>query len=195
METITHNEPIVTDAPAGPASSASAPFVSKMVPIEVEAPAMPIEGYVKMILKDDSEYVVKKQIMFMSGTIKQMFTVPDRQQDDIIHDARVNKEEFERILNYCTFHVNDREHDKETIKKWDEEFVKDMTDTQKIMLIDASDYFDVRQLFNFICKVVGTEMRKCTPEECRARYHIKNENTPEVDAELMREHGWLLKNN
>lgn len=57
----------------------------------------------------------------------------------------------------------------------------------------AANYLDIKGLLDLTCKTVADMMRGKTVEEIRETFHIKNDYTPEEEAEVRRENQWAFE--
>ncbi|CAI0547363.1 unnamed protein product [Linum tenue] len=80
----------------------------------------------------------------------------------------------------------------EAMKTWDKKFVKVDQDTL-FDLILAANYLNIKELLDLTCKTVADMMSGKTPEEIRKIFNIKNDYTPEEEAEVRRENQWAFE--
>lgn len=52
---------------------------------------------------------------------------------------------------------------------------------------------NIKGLLDLTCKTVADMMKGKTPEEIRETFHIKNDYTPEEEAEVRRENQWAFE--
>ncbi|CAI8614152.1 unnamed protein product [Vicia faba] len=60
-------------------------------------------------------------------------------------------------------------------------------------LILAVNYLNIKSLLDLTCMEVAETMKGKTPEEIRTMFNIKNDFTPEEEAELRRENEWAFE--
>ncbi|GLJ36417.1 hypothetical protein SUGI_0731190 [Cryptomeria japonica] len=80
----------------------------------------------------------------------------------------------------------------EDVKKWDQEFVKVDQDTL-FDLILAANYLNTKNLLDLTCQTVADMIKGKTPEEIWKTFNIKNDFTPEEEAEVRRENQWAFE--
>lgn len=59
--------------------------------------------------------------------------------------------------------------------------------------LQAADFLAIEDLLDLGCSAVADKMRGKTPEEIRAALDIKNDYTPEEEAEVRRENAWAFE--
>lgn len=57
----------------------------------------------------------------------------------------------------------------------------------------AANYLNIGGLLDLMCKTVADMMRGKTPEDMRTLFNIKNDYTPEEEAEVRRENAWAFE--
>uniref|UniRef100_A0A2N9GQ36 SKP1-like protein n=1 Tax=Fagus sylvatica TaxID=28930 RepID=A0A2N9GQ36_FAGSY len=163
----------------------------------------------KMIMlksSDDETFEVEESVAMESQTIKHM--IEDDCADSVIPLPNVTGEILARVIEYCKKHVeaaSGSESDvavacysswppkpEDKLKDWDSEFVKVKQNTL-FDLILAANYLDIKGLLDLTCKTVADMMRGKTVEEIRETFHIKNDYTPEEEAEVRRENQWAFE--
>ncbi|KFK44141.1 hypothetical protein AALP_AA1G220400 [Arabis alpina] len=60
-------------------------------------------------------------------------------------------------------------------------------------VILAANYLNISGLLDLTCKTVADMMRGKTPDELRTHFNIKNDYTPEEEAEIRRENAWAFE--
>jgi len=108
-----------------------------------------------------------------------------------------------RAIAYLQHYVVDppARDDKQTdaFSAWDTEFLK-MSQSELFELIlvsvllsdsvQAANYLDIKPLLDLCCRAVSNMMRGRTPEELRKTFNIKNDFTPEEEAQVRKENEW-----
>lgn len=77
------------------------------------------------------------------------------------------------------------------ITDWDKAFC-DVDQTLLFDIIIAANYLDIKDLLDVTCQVVANMIKGKTPDEIRATFNIKNDFTPEEEAEIVKENGWNI---
>ncbi|KFK35110.1 hypothetical protein AALP_AA5G237300 [Arabis alpina] len=158
----------------------------------------------KIVLKssDGESFEVDEAVALQSQTIKHM--IEDDCAGDGIPLPNVTGKILAKVVEYCKKHVEveaeggdkdvygSKEED-EALKTWDTEFAK--TDDQATLfeIILAANYLNIGGLLDLMCKTVADMMRGKTPEEMRTLFNIKNDYTPEEEAEVRRENAWAFE--
>jgi S-phase kinase-associated protein 1 len=143
---------------------------------------------------DEVEFIVPKKICMMSKTFANLI-------DDIGDEAmtlpapNVDSVTFQKVIEFCTHHVNDppaAETDpknSDNMDPWDVQFCE-IDKPILFNLILAANYLDIKLLLDATCKTVAKSLRGKTPEEIRKTYNIKNDFTPEEEAQIRKENEW-----
>uniref|UniRef100_A0A453R7M5 SKP1 component dimerisation domain-containing protein n=1 Tax=Aegilops tauschii subsp. strangulata TaxID=200361 RepID=A0A453R7M5_AEGTS len=80
----------------------------------------------------------------------------------------------------------------EDLKSFDAEFVK--VDRATLFdLILAANYLNIKGLLDLTCQTVADMIKDNTPEEIRKIFNIKNDFTPEEEAEVRKENQWAFE--
>ncbi|CAI0547369.1 unnamed protein product [Linum tenue] len=124
-----------------------------------------------------------------SQTIKHM--IEDDCADNGIPLPNVTAKILAMVIEYCKKHHDSPKQD-EAMKTWDKKFVKVDQDTL-FDLILAANYLNIKELLDLTCKTVADMMSGKTPEEIRKIFNIKNDYTPEEEAEVRRENQWAFE--
>jgi len=152
---------------------------------------------VKLISNDDEEIDVPKCVAEVSVTIRNML-------DDIgdiktpIPLPNVSGDVLKKVVEYCTHHVENptlvAEANSQTneMLPWDKKFCQ--VDKSLIFeLILAANYLDIKPLLDLMCKVVLNMIKDKSPKEIRTMFNIKNDFTPEEEAEARKEYEWCVE--
>ena len=136
-------------------------------------------------------FVVSEHAACRSVTVKNM--VEDTEVVDPI-PIQVEASILRMVIEYLSYHackekeclVSQYEYPNEDTYAWDKRFVK-VSDETLFELVIAANYLDIRSLLDTTCMAVADEMRGKTAQEIRTRFGIKNDFTPEEEAELMQD--------
>ena len=143
----------------------------------------------KLLSKEQEVFEVPREVALRSITIKDI--AEDTDMDVPVPLPMVNSKTLTKVIEYCTYHhAADKEEKPEDEQKvWDREFLK-VDDEGLFSLILASNYLNLKPLLDLACKAVADEIKGKTPEEIRTRFNIKNDFTPEEEADVMQENAW-----
>ncbi|KAL6561037.1 SKP1-like protein 4 [Orobanche gracilis] len=161
------------------------------------------EQKVILLKSSDGEvFEVEERVAVKSQTIKHL--IEDDCADNAIPLPNVTSNILAKVIEYCKYHVD---HDaeakfddvyktadkgsKDELKDFDEEFVKVDQDTLFDVIL-AANYLNIKSLLDLMCGTVANMIRGKTPEEIRKTFHIKNDYTPEEEAEVRRENAWAF---
>ncbi|KDP37222.1 hypothetical protein JCGZ_06278 [Jatropha curcas] len=157
----------------------------------------------KITLKTSDEVIfeLEEQYALVSQTIKHM--IEDGCADSTIPLPNVNSRTMAKVIEYIKKHhelaaegkdKNYAGEESEELKSWDANFVKEIRPDQDILfdVILASNFLDIQDLLDLLCKEVASMMSGKTVEEIRKIFHIKNDYTPEEEEEVRRENQWAF---
>ena len=96
-----------------------------------------------------------------------------------------------KVIEYCTYHhrAEEKEAPEDETRVWDRNFVK-VDDEALFSLILAANYLNLKPLLDLVCKAVADEIKGKTPDEIRTRFNIRNDFTPEEEAEVQKQNAW-----
>ena len=151
---------------------------------------------VKLLTSDEKVHEVPREVACMSATIKNILEdVED--SDTPVPLPNITSKTLEKVIEYCDYHHSHPEEFTEEkgrpeptfVYPWDAEFCK--TDNATIFeLILAANFLDIKPLLDLGCKTVATQIKGKTAEEIRQMFGIKNDFTPEEEAQVMSENEW-----
>ena len=176
------------------------------------------DGLVTLVSSDAHEFQVEEEVATMSKTIESL--IADVGTKETIPLPNVSGKILAKVLEFMKFHVTSEkerkkiEKEREKIEKseekiqesitaaiarvetsmrsFDEEFIKVDQSTQFDLLL-AANYLNIKSLLNLLCDVVAAKIRGKSPEEIRTIFNIKNDFTPEEEAEVRRENQWAFE--
>merc|ERR1712072_234715 len=138
-----------------------------------------------LLSKDEREFKVKFAIIMMSETVKALSSFPedeDDREDWGVPDAAIPLPPVEgtilaKVIEYCTYHTENKEAKEDERDAWDKKFAG-VDDDTLFSLILAANYLDIKPLLDLTCKTVADYIKACkTPQEIRRRFNIKNDFT------------------
>uniref|UniRef100_A0A453M736 SKP1-like protein n=3 Tax=Aegilops tauschii TaxID=37682 RepID=A0A453M736_AEGTS len=171
------------------------------------------EGEKKMITlksSDGEEFQVEEAIAMESQTIRHM--IEDDCADNGIPLPNVDSKILSKVIEYCKKHVQASPKpansgaavdassststavaaSAEDLKSFDAEFIK-VDQNTLFDLILAANYLNIKGLLDLTCQTVADMIKGKTPEEIRKTFNIKNDFTPEEEAEIRRENQWAFE--
>ncbi|SPT20894.1 unnamed protein product [Triticum aestivum] len=149
------------------------------------------EGEKKMITlksSDGEEFQVEVAVAMESQTIRHM--IEDDCADNGIPLPNVDSKILSKVIEYCKKHA--AAAPAEDLKSFDAEFVK-VDQATLFDLILAANYLNIKGLLDLTCQTVADMIKGKTPEEIRKTFNIKNDFTPEEEAEIRRENQWAFE--
>ncbi|MFS8025382.1 putative S-phase kinase-associated protein [Helianthus anomalus] len=144
---------------------------------------------------DGETFEVEEVVALESQTIKHM--IEDDCANTTIPLPNVTSMIISMVIEYCKKHVElakneDKKTAEEDLKNFDSEFVKVDKDTL-FDLILAANYLNIKSLLDLTCQTAADMIKGKTPEEVRKTFNIKNDFTPEEEAEVRRENAWAFE--
>ncbi|KAL6213127.1 hypothetical protein ACLB2K_012574 [Fragaria x ananassa] len=142
--------------------------------------------------EDQEVFEIDEAVAIQSQTIKNM--VEDGCADNAIPLPNVSGSILAKVIEYLKKHVKDEESKKDdgSLKKFDKDFVK-VDQSVLFDLILAANYLNIKELLDLTCQTVADMIKGKTPEEIRQTFNIKNDFTPEEEAEVRRENQWAFE--
>ncbi|OMO98086.1 SKP1 component [Corchorus olitorius] len=153
----------------------------------------------KIMLKssDGETFEVEEAVAVESQTIKHM--IEDDCADTEIPLPNVTSNILSKVLEYCKKHVEAAASDKETEKKaeddmkaWDSAFVQ-VDQNTLFDLIMAANYLNIKGLLDLTRQTVADMIKGKSVEDIRKTFNIKNDFTPEEEAEVRKENQWAFE--
>jgi len=143
----------------------------------------------KLLSKEQEVFEVPRGVAMRSVTIKDM--AEDTGVDVPVPLPMVSSKVLTKVIEYCTYHhAADRDQTPEDEQQaWDRDFLK-VDDESLFSLILAANYLNLKPLLDLACKAVANEIKGKTPDEIRARFHIRNDFTPEEEEEVQKDNAW-----
>ncbi|KAL4559909.1 hypothetical protein LXL04_032055 [Taraxacum kok-saghyz] len=146
---------------------------------------------------DGEMFEIDEAVAVESQMIKHM--IEDGCADTIIPLPNVTSQILSKVIEYCKKHVEKPETDdkkktvEEDLDSFDAEFVK--VDGETLFdLILAANYLNIKYLLNLTCQAAADVMKGKSPEEIRKIFNIKNDFTPEEEAEVRSgENAWAFE--
>ena len=128
----------------------------------------------------------------MSQTIRHM--IEDGCTEGGVPVPNVTGRILAKVLEYCNKHAADAESNKEELDKFDKAFVDEVKADQATLfdLILAANYLNVKGLLDLTCQTVADMIKDKSVEEIRQTFNIKNDFTPEEEAEIRKENQWAF---
>nr|XP_045085224.1 SKP1-like protein 1 isoform X2 [Aegilops tauschii subsp. strangulata] len=143
---------------------------------------------------DGEEFQVEEAIAMESQTIRHM--IEDDCADNGIPLPNVDSKILSKVIEYCKKHVQASPKPANSgaadLKSFDAEFIK-VDQNTLFDLILAANYLNIKGLLDLTCQTVADMIKGKTPEEIRKTFNIKNDFTPEEEAEIRRENQWAFE--
>ena len=152
---------------------------------------------VTLISSDGERFEVPEAAATMSQTIRHM--IEDGCTDGGIPLPNVTGSILAKVLEYCNKHAaasaggegSSSSSDKEELDKFDKAFVE-VDQATLFDLILAANYLNVKGMLDLTCQTVADMIKGKSVEEIRQTFNIKNDFTPEEEAEIRKENQWAF---
>ncbi|KAI3949289.1 hypothetical protein MKW98_023226 [Papaver atlanticum] len=136
-------------------------------------------------------FEVEESIAMLSQTLRHMIEDCCDETEIPIRLTNISSKILEKVLVFLEKHV-EKERDEDEVKelkKWDEEFVDGFKDDQQILfgMILAADFLAAQCLLDVTCQACADLMKGKSPEYIRKYFSIKNDFSPEEEAEYRAE--------
>ncbi|KAM0935491.1 putative S-phase kinase-associated protein [Dioscorea sansibarensis] len=143
----------------------------------------------KLRSSDEKEFIVDKKVLKQSVVINFIMEDGNSTVDDVITVSNVTADVLAVVIQYCNKHADDEE-----VAKWDEEFMNNIDIDMHYKLILASDYLEIKSLFDLTCKTLVDMIKACKSHQAlRDILNIQNDFTPEGEEEILRENCWAFQ--
>jgi S-phase kinase-associated protein 1 len=133
-------------------------------------------GRVILVSPEGQKVEVPRNVAEMSVLIKEMLADDEDDESPEIPLPNVQKEILDKVVEFCTHHVNDpmAEIDKplksnvmtDVVSEWDANFI-DVEQSTLFSIILAANYLDLPSLLDLSCAKVASMIKGKTPEEIR----------------------------
>ncbi|PNY16732.1 SKP1-like protein 1A-like [Trifolium pratense] len=153
----------------------------------------------KITLKSNNgeTFEIDETVAMESQTIKHM--IEDNCADDTgIPVPIVTGKILAKVIEYCKKHVEvasseeEKPRNEDDLKAWDLDFIK-VDQATLFELILAANYLNIKNLLDLTCQAVADMIKGKTSEEIRKVFNIKNDFSPEEEAEVRRENQWAFE--
>jgi S-phase kinase-associated protein 1 len=156
------------------------------------------ETLVELTSKDGQKFKVKKQVILMSGLIKDMLEEGDEEEVPVIPVPNVDSKPLKKVIEYCEYHWNNPAEEiekplkgkiEDVICDWDKKFLE-IDQSLLIELIMAANYLNIKDLLDLTCAKVASMIKGKSPEQIREMFGIENDFTPEEEEKIREENKW-----
>ncbi|CAI9118547.1 OLC1v1020134C1 [Oldenlandia corymbosa var. corymbosa] len=145
---------------------------------------------------DGETFQIEESAACVSQTIKHM--IEDDCADNVIPLPNVTGPTLARVVTYLNRHGRDpaagpsSKEEEEDLKSFDADFGNvDQAILYDLML--AGNYLSINGLIELVAQKVVDMIHGKSPEQIRQLFGIKNDFTPEVEAEVRRENAWAYE--
>jgi S-phase kinase-associated protein 1 len=111
----------------------------------------------------------------------------------------VKAQVLKKVLEFCEHHLTEpmteiekplkSQNMSDVVQKWYADFVN----VEQVLLFElilAANYLDIKPLLDLTCATVASMIKGKTPEDIRATFNIKNDFSPEEEAQVREENKW-----
>lgn len=151
---------------------------------------------IKLQSSDGKVIPVDLDIALQSRTIKNMVSFGlNKAVVKVSSDTcQIDSATLNKVIEWATYHRNDEKYNKypDDVVSWDADFLN--VDKHTLFsLTAAANYLDIKGLSDVTCMAVANLMKGKTAEEMRQTLNIKNDFTPEEEAQVRKETDKKLK--
>ena len=106
---------------------------------------------------------------------------------------------LKKVIEFCEHHLQEpmteiekplkSQNMADVVQKWYADFV----DVEQVLLFElilAANYMDIKPLLDLTCATVASMIKGKSPEEIRSTFNIKNDFSPEEEAQVREENRW-----
>ncbi|KAJ4850667.1 SKP1-like protein 13 [Turnera subulata] len=151
---------------------------------------------ITLLSSDGEEFVVEEAVAVQSQTIKHLIE-DGCSTDGSIPLPNVTGAVLSKVIEYCKKHSSSsggtKEEEKE-LEAWDAEFVKADDYAALMFLMMAANFLNIQGLMDLAAQTLANMIKGKSPEEVRRMWNIKNDFTPEEEAEVRKENQWAFDN-
>lgn len=159
------------------------------------------EQIVTLVASDGEKFSVPRKVAVQSELIKSLIDEEATGNEEVPltdikspilakvidfmnHHADVKLSEIEKPLKSANL--------AEIVPAWDAAFVE-LEQEQLFELVLAANYLDIKSLLDLSCAKVASMVKGKSPEEIRKTFNIKNDFTPEEEAQVLEENKWIAE--
>lgn len=158
-------------------------------------------GKIYLVSKEGEEFEVDRNVAEMSNLVKPILPDDDDDEDFKMPLPNVSSSVLEKVIEFCNIHnikgpmkeikkpINFDNLEK-IVDEWDVKFINNLELSMFRELIDAANYLEIKPLLDLLLVKVATILRGMTPEEIHKTFKVKNDFTPEEEAEVEVEGLW-----
>jgi S-phase kinase-associated protein 1 len=154
----------------------------------VAAAAVPAQ--VKLVSADKEVFDVSRDVAELSKTLVNI--LEDLDSDGPVPLPNVDSATLGLILAASKRRVDAGDNPAAFESWFAEEFVNTLTQEQVFNLVLGSNYLSNKTVLDASCTYVASLIKGKTPDEIRATFNIKNDFTPDEEAEIKRENAWAF---
>ncbi|KAK1629981.1 hypothetical protein QYE76_004296 [Lolium multiflorum] len=147
---------------------------------------------ITLISSDGDEFEIAQEAAAMSQTVNHM--IEDDCVDEGVRLPNVTSGILAKVIEYCNKHVaaSGASASEQDLKTFDVAFIElDQATLYDIIL--AANFLEIKGLLDLSCQKVADMIKGKSPEEIRQTFNIKNDFTPEEEAEILKENQWAFE--
>lgn len=152
---------------------------------------------VVLLSPEGERFTVPRRVAAMSDLIKTMIEDSNGMEEIPVMDVKGSV--LSKVIDFCKHHVDNKlpEIEKplrsanleDIVPAWDAAFVN-VEQEVLFEIILAADFLDIKSLLDLACAKVASMIKGKAPEEIRRTFNIKNDFTPEEEAQVREENKW-----
>ena len=148
------------------------------------------------------EKKVNYKILESCETIKNMLTDMGLDNNTIIPlpiENMYSEAHFDKIIEYCQYMMTpdfpvvrlDGSKIEGDLQQWEKDWIAKMDKQMIFELIMTANYLSNKPFLEMLCKSVAEMIQGKSPDEIREIFNIKNDFTPEEEAEIKKENAFI----
>lgn len=140
---------------------------------------------------DGQDFKVQRRYATESATIRHF--IEDDASADFVPLPNVKGATLARVIKFLAHDVDEAKGESEAVARaWNARYCSEMDHVTLFEVVLAANYLNCRTLLDVVCKHVASMLKDKTPQQIRETFNIKNDFTPEEEAEVIRENQWAF---
>ncbi len=150
-----------------------------------------------LLASDGERFEVSAEVANQSNLLKALLENVDEHDNDIPIPA-VTGPTLKRVIEHATRHCapidkNIKAGDEAAaLEQWDKTFLGELSKQEVDDLLIASNYLDMANLLNLLCKHVAEIIKTMDVQEIRDYFGMPSDLTPEEQAQIEEETKWCM---
>ncbi|KAK7324248.1 hypothetical protein VNO77_27778 [Canavalia gladiata] len=149
---------------------------------------------IKLKCSDNAIFEVELFIAKQMQTVQSYIDANSAATSLIIPLPNVCSAELTKIIDYChVHHRNGDAGDSGEFKEFDRQFLAAMSYDELKALFVASNYLNIKDLFNFLSRSIANIIENKSVEFVRNFFDVENDYTVQEEARLRKQNAWTFE--